>query len=159
MTCCSKEKVSALSVEQVETLKLSAQNFGFDTNWIAELISKYGADILALVVEAARNGFSIALVVEIMSKFGPDLLQFVLDLFNTKKMEAVKFGEVFPPTDGSMPLPGGMMDSILINLVQKYLPIIMEKYGDQIMKMIIDAIIKAISGGTDSGPPIVIGVK
>jgi hypothetical protein len=157
MSCCGGqncgEKVSALSADQVETLKVSAQNFGFDGSWIADIISKYGPDILSVVVELARNGLTVATVVDLLTKFGPEILQLLLSILHVQTMRAAAVksatGEVFPPAD----LPSGPMDSILITLVEKYLPILMQKYGPQILQAIMDAIIKAIGGG-GSTPPV-----
>lgn len=130
MSCCKKE----VNLVQVEDLKASALGFGFDANWIADIVEKYGHDVLSLVVEAMRSGFSLAFVVEVVNKFGPVLLEFLLTLLNKKKMHALAAGEEFVVGDEV-----GVLDWALIEtLIKKYLPIIVEKYGDAIVKFIVD---------------------
>ena len=78
----STHEVHSLSVEQIDTLKASAANFGFDGGAIADILEKFGPDVLALVIEAARSGFSIPWIMEVINKFGPTVLQFLADLFH-----------------------------------------------------------------------------
>lgn len=118
-----------------EELNLSAANFGFDPTWVADILSKYGADVLALAIEAARNGFSVSLVIEVLQKFGPALLQLLVDVF-AQKQASLRMAAV---AEGTGVILGGDViqadnvlgvDSSLLNvLVAKYLPVILEKYS------------------------------
>lgn len=114
-----------------DEMNLSAANFGFDPTWVADILSKYGEDVLTLAIEAARNGFSVSLVIEVLQKFGPAILQLLVDVF-AKKQAALRFGE-----GAGVVLTGDIVqgdnvlgvDASLLNvLVEKYLPIILEKY-------------------------------
>jgi hypothetical protein len=125
--------------------KLSAVNLGFDPAWIQQIIGQYGEDVLAIVIEAARNGLSIQLVVEIFTKFGPAILQLLVDFLNKKKMQTQFAGEI---VDGPVNVA---VDSTLIDLlvekylpviIQKYLPMIMEQYGAQLVQIFIDVLLK-----------------
>ena len=153
MSCCGGqncgEKVSALSVEQVDTLKTSAQNLGFDPSWIADIVAKYGPDVLSVIVELARNGITVATITDLLTKFGPEILQLLLSILHVKNMRG-ETGDVFPPDPTQ--LPSSAIDSILIALIQQYLPILIQKYGPQILQAIMDAIIKAIGGGGNTPP-------
>lgn len=130
MVCCKKEEEKVM---QMEDMKASAANFGFDAQWIADVIQKWGNDVLALVVEAARNGFSKDLIIEVLQKFGPLLLELMVDIINKFSMRKAAVGEVVVGEEVSL-----FDASILEVVVQKYLPMIMEKYGEKIIQMLID---------------------
>lgn len=133
MPCC--KHAEKLSAENVVSLKESAVGFGFDVNWVADLVQQYGDDVLGVVVEAMRSGFSVAFVVEIVQKFGPVMLEFLLNLLNKQKLLAAS-GEVVVADEV------GILDaSIIETLLQRYLPVILEKYGDQIIKFILDWVV------------------
>lgn len=109
-------------------MKASATNFGFDPTWIADILQKYGADVLALAIEAARNGFSISFIVEILQKFGPAVLQFLLSVFTHHQASLRAVGDV---------IPGNVIEgtdvtkidaSVLEIIIQQYLPLIIQKF-------------------------------
>lgn len=127
MSCCKK----AAHAAHMEDLKASALGFGLDMAWIGEIIEKYGDDVLGLIVEALRTGFSRELVTEIITKFGPLILEFLVNLTNKQKMKAIS-GDVIVGEEV------GILDiSIIEMLIQKYLPLIIEKYGDHIVQFIL----------------------
>jgi hypothetical protein len=144
----SNQEVTAMSVEQIDILKASAQDFGFDRGVIADILEKFGPDVLALVVEAARNGFSIQWIMDTFNKFGPTVLRFLSDLFSRNMAMA----EVPMSFDGS-PQTGvvingdlieGMDSNLISTLLEKLLPMLLEKYGpmliDFLMKLFLDAL-------------------
>jgi hypothetical protein len=137
-----------LSAAQTEELKLSAVNFGFDAQWITEITAKFGGDVLSLVVEAVRGGFSIQLVIDVITKFGPAVLEFLVNLLNNRKMNVA--GTEMSAVDFS---------AIIDLIVQKYLPVILDKYGPQITKVLTSLILDFIKNvvTTNPGPdPLVI---
>lgn len=141
MPCC-KEK-HFVEVENVETLKTSAMSFGFDFEWITNLVTQWGDDVLALVVEAVRGGFTKEVVVNILEKVGPLALELIVNLMNKMKIH-----RGFAGPDGALVVGEEVRlfdASIIETLVQRYLPILMEKYGDKIVQLVIDWIIKAIA--------------
>src|SRR5581483_1438427 len=99
-----------------EELKMSATNLGFDASWIAELVERFGQDVLTLVVEAARQGLSISLVIEIIQKFGPALLDFVVELLNKKSMLGLTGDVVEGPT------VEGVNSAFIDVIIEKWLP-------------------------------------
>lgn len=133
----------ALSVEEVEELKLSAQSFGFENAWVADVLEKWGDDVLSLTVEAARNGFSVSFVMDVLNRFGPSVLELLFDLWNRKTMAA---NMAFVEGERVNPVVIEGMDSTLLQLLlEKFLPVIIDKYGDQILKLFMDAILKVLT--------------
>lgn len=128
MSCC-KEHVKL----EIDNLKHSALEFGFDFTWVSDIISKYGEDVLNLVLEAVRGGFSKDFVTEVLSKFGPLLLEFLVNLLNKNKMKLAMSGDIVVGEEV------GVIDaSILEVLIQKYLPVIVDKYKDQVVQMLVN---------------------
>lgn len=127
-----------------DEMKMSAANFGFDVNWIADILAKYGEDVLTLVIEAARNGLSVAFIVEILKKFGPTLLQFIVDVFSHHQSSLRMRGMAGAGDVLTGDIIEGIDASFLDVIIQKYLPVILEKYlptiwtqfGPQIMQFI-----------------------
>jgi len=131
-----------------EELKSSAVGFGFDAGWISELLEKWGQDVLAIVIEAARNGLSVVLIVEIMNKLGPAILELIVELLNRNKMTGfgvTSEGELIPGPviegiDG--PFIDMIIEKYLPVIIEKYLPLIFEKYGTQLIQFIIEMFLK-----------------
>jgi hypothetical protein len=128
-------------MSDVNVMKSSAENFGFDPTWITDILQKYGQEVLALIVEAARNGFSVSFVMEVIQKFGPALLQFILDLFNHRQTMAETSGDVLTG-DVVEGIDAGILDVIIQKylpiIIQKYLPAIWTQFGPIIMQFIQD---------------------
>ncbi len=136
---------------KLDQLKVGAQNFGFDPSWIADVVSKFGPDALALVVELARQGFSVSLLTEVLDKFGPSLLQFFINYLNHLNVTPVtpKVGmtaDVIPPGNLVEGIDANFIDMIVTNylpvIIQKYLPMIVEKYGPQIVQFLVNWLTK-----------------
>lgn len=125
-------------------LKASAVEFGFDATWITDLVSKFGGDVLSLVVEAVRGGFSKELVIEVLEKFGPFVLELLVNLLNKQKMAAAFGADVSADKFGLIDI------SIIESLVQKYLPVLLEKYGNQIAQIIINWVVTYLKSLTEN---------
>jgi len=130
-----------------EELKLSASNFGFDATWVADVLSKYGDQVLALAIEAARNGFSVSFVVEVLTKFGPTFLGFLVSLI--AKKNSMNFAATNDVLTGDIVGIDSSVIEVLIEkylpqIIEKYLPVIIEKYSGQIMQFVIQMILNAI---------------
>lgn len=119
-----------------EEFKTSAINFGFDEKWIVEILEKYGSEVVAIIVEAARNGFSIALIQEIINKLGPLFLELIVDFTNKKNMT----GEIIPGpvVEGKDAFIDLIVEKYLPTIIQNYLPMLFEKYGSQIITYFIN---------------------
>ena len=130
--------------DTVETLKESAANFGFDGAVVADVLEKHGPDVLALMLEAARNGFNVAWILDTFNKLGPAVLQFFTDLYN-KNMSVAPVGmSESALIDANV---GRLFDGQLLEqILQKMLPQLVEKYGPQLIQMLVNALIKAITG-------------
>jgi hypothetical protein len=135
---------------KVEQLKLSATNFGFDAGWVADVLEKYGPEVLAWAIELARNGLSVTFIVEVVQQFGPVLLQLLVDWLNKKNMAKAAFaaegvvvnGDVIEGVDASF--IDLIVEKYLPLIIQKYLPMIMEKYGPQLIQMLVDMFLKSL---------------
>lgn len=155
---CNDNQVSALSVDQVQALTVSTQSFGFSQEDVDAVRAQHGDEILSLMTEAARSGFSVGFIMDILKRFGPNVLQFLYDVWNQQVMAA---GFAAQAQGESVilegPLTQGIQDGIVNMLVQKLmeqlpniLPALIEKYGDQILKLVIDLILKTITPSTQS---------
>ena len=111
-----------------DELKMSAVNFGFDAGWIADILQKYGGNVLTLAIEAARNGFSVAFIVEVLQKFGPTLLQFIVDVFARHQTSLRMRGMTGTGDVLTGDVVEGIDTAFLDVIIQKYLPVIIEKY-------------------------------
>jgi hypothetical protein len=109
---------------EIEELKLSAVNFGLDPQWVADILAKWGAPVLALVVEALRIGFTQSFVLETLARLGPLVLELIVLIFNQKNMKfTTSTGEII---SGDVVI--GEEAGILVILIEKYLPVMVEKY-------------------------------
>lgn len=137
MACC-REKAA---MQASQDLQQSAANFGFDPAWIADVVEKYGPEVLAVVVEAARGGFSIQLIQDVMQKLGPLVLELLVNLLNKQKMARSFTGDE-QMGDQVMSIDIGLIEV----LVQKYLPLLLEKFGPQLVQMAVDWIVQHLQG-------------
>ena len=138
---------------KIDQLTSSAVNLGFDSNWIIDLLEKHGAEIVALVVEAARQGLSVSLIIEVIDKLGPDFLRLIVDILSAYRLKQAHksvAGEIIP---GPIWNPGADINSSILDvLIEKYLPIfinqvlpvLLEKYGQQIIQAILTILLKNI---------------
>lgn len=165
MTCCNNPgsctHVSALSVEQVQALCVSAQSFGFSAEDVDAVRAQHGDEVLSLMTEAARSGFSIGFVMDILKRFGPAVLQFLYELWNEQVMAA----GVAAQSSGEAivlegPLVQGVQEGIVNMLLNKLLeqlpnllPVLLEKYGDQVLKLIVDTLLKVLAKQS-AAPPV-----
>lgn len=146
MACCNNVQ-SAEMVARMEESTQAALGFGFDTQWIADILKDYGQTVLDLVLEAMRGGFSKELVLEIISKFGPLVLEFLVNLLNRKKM-AMTSGLSMTDANINDQMAAFIDISFIETIVQKYLPLIIEKYGPVIVQAILDYLLKMVQPKT-----------
>lgn len=139
--------MSNLSMAEVNELKLTADNYGVTPEFTAEVLTKYGPDVLAVVIKALQSGFSFSFVLEIFKRFGPVVLEFFLSLFttSTKEMES-KAQKGLVASD--ITLADFLNDKntaafapiITKVLLDKIIPYIIENYGQQILQGILNAV-------------------
>jgi hypothetical protein len=116
MSCC--KKLQNLEARKVSDMQ-SATDFGFDPQWVADMVAKYGDDVLPLILEAMRLGFTKEFVMDTVSKLGPVLLDIIVTLKNKQRMMA----------SGDVAVDAG---SISVTLVE----ILLNKFGPEIIAML-----------------------
>lgn len=137
-------------MENCDEMRLSASNFGFDMNWVADVLEKFGQDVLSLAIEAARHGLSATLVIEMIDKLGKGVVEFIVDILNNKSMVGMA-----NPMEGEIvngPVLEGVDSSVLNVIIEKwlpliinnYLPLILEKYGPQLIQALLDLFLKSV---------------
>ena len=133
----------ALSVDQVEGLKFTAQDLGATDQWVADILQKYGSFALANAVEFLRNGFSPNLIWEMLKFFGPVILGFLIDLYVYSKgtQRSLLPNGRFEDRKIFGSLSGTLIALILI----KVMPIIFEKYGPAVLEAIRKSLVDAFS--------------
>ena len=55
--------------DQVQALSTEVQQMGMAPTEVADLLSRYGPEVLSVVVQALKNGFSMPFVLELLRLF------------------------------------------------------------------------------------------
>lgn len=126
-------------------LKESAEVLGFESNFVADVLEKLGPAVLETLVEAVRNGFSVSVVIDLLKKIGPTLFEILVTATSKLRLagapagDKIVAGELLVATEVEE-----LNGEIFKGLLEKFLPIIIEKYGDKLLKLILDMLMKAI---------------
>jgi len=136
------------NTQQMNDDLVAAQSLGFDSGYMAEILNRYGPEVLSTVVTALKSGFSPAFVMELVRLFGPVVVDFLISLMTTtkKKVEEEKKLGLVPAeqsvsdylTKNGME---GLMPLIMDLLLEKVLPVVLQEYGPQIIQAIIDTVV------------------
>lgn len=149
----NRNTVSALSLDQVKQLENDAVSMGMSPPEVGEVVSKYGPDVLSVIVEALKGGFSLSFVLELFRLFGPIFLDFAIGFFVEKKKmgmtEADEEHELNELLKGS-PVQG-LPQELVKALFTKLLPYVLKKHGPDMLTAIIDAINKFTDEDTKTG--------
>jgi hypothetical protein len=143
------DTVQAMSTEQVKSLVSNAENLGMAPAEVAELLSKYGPDFLSVVTTGLKNGLSVSFVMECVKLFGPMVLDALTAIFNKSKenVSAQGLGGVNDAVIAEV-IAGKPVESIppvILNiLLEKLVPWALEKYGQEVLGAIIEAILRAV---------------
>lgn len=122
MACCKKESC--------EEVKLAMFDFGFSNEEVNDLVQNHGQDVLSILTNALRLGLTKQFVVETLTQVGPYLLQLILSVV-TKKQQL-----------GIADATENVVDGVLVDsLIKRLLPGILEKYGDQLANLVVEAIL------------------
>jgi hypothetical protein len=145
------DTVSALSNDQVLAMSTDAQQFGMSPENVAEILNKYGPDMLSVVVSGLKNGFSVSFCMELLKLFGPVVLDALTAIYNkTKTLVGAQSLSATAATETAVAdiLAKGKVESIppaILNiLMEKLLPWALEKYGQQIISAIIETVLTSI---------------
>ena len=136
-------------MDKIELMN-AAENSGLSPDFVAEVLSRYGPEVLSVCIEALKNGFSVGFVIELVRLFGPVVLDFVLSLFkrsNTSLNMAVHQG--MAPSDASVSdflndkNTENFAPILMKLLVEKLIPYVIKNYGDQIVSALLEALKKS----------------
>lgn len=139
----------SLSTEQVDNLKMCALDLGATDSWIADVLQTYGTGALASAIEFLRNGASPTFIWSTLQLFGPAVLGFLIDLYNEsrKKMRILSDDGKFHDQKIFGSLSGAIVSLILIKVV----PILIERYGPQILDAILKLFMKIFQQENEKG--------
>lgn len=139
-------------MSDVKELTNVAENFGLSQEFIAEVLSKYGPEVLSVCIEGLKNGFSVGFVIELVRLFGPVVLDFILSLFK-KSNKTMQMAEAHGMGASDQSLADFLNDKNAENfapilmklLVEKLIPYVIKNYGDQIVHALLEAMQKAFN--------------
>lgn len=144
-TCCGNTCSNPADVQ------LEAQSFGLSPEMAAEILGKYGPQVLTVIVAGLKSGLSLSFLLETLKLFGPMIVEFLSTLFTEKKKQVdaeVAKGLVAQDTTVADALAKGGVDGLppaVANiLMEKLLPWALDKYGQQIIQAIMEAIMKGM---------------
>jgi len=133
---------SPLSMVESTSVQDQSIALGMAPSDVADVIGRYGPEVLSVLNEALKNGLSLSFVLELLRLFGPIFIDFVISFFMQKKnlgmvetdakseLEALLTGNTYE----------GLPDALVKTLFTKLLPYVVEKYGPEIVLAIINAI-------------------
>ena len=143
---------SPRSLTEQTQLQTDAVQMGMAPSDVAEIVSKYGPDVMSVIVEALKGGFSVPFVLELFRLFGPIFLDFAISLFSEKKKmgmaENDEEAELEKLLRGS-PVQG-LPEELVKVLFTKLLPYVIKKYGPDMLTAVIAAIDRYTSETTNS---------
>ena len=136
-----------VSDDQVQALSTEVQQMGMAPAEVADILSRYGPEILSVVVQALKNGFSMPFVLELLRLFGPIALDFTISLFTAKKSLSAQSETKDPFSELNKILQndpevskvledsqiGALTPQLVSVLVEKLLPYLVKKYGPKLL--------------------------
>jgi len=148
----------ASNTQQMNDDMVSAQSLGFDSAYMAEILNRYGPEVMSTVVTALKSGFSPAFIMELVRLFGPVVVDFLISLMTTTKKkidEEKKLGLVATEQSVSDYLTKngmeGLMPLVMDLLMEKVIPVVLQEYGPQIIQAIIDTVVNALKKKKEDG--------
>ncbi len=140
-----------------------AQRFGLGAGEVADILEKWGPAVLSTVVAGLRHGLSIAFIQEVLALLGPVFLEQAVNKFKNKAgfklqssvvsealdawsteaaEEEAEFGDPIIQAEEVKSFDG--VGPVIVDLLAKLLPSLIEKYGDAILKWIIDKLLASL---------------
>ena len=143
-TSCGSNKCQG-KCESTADIQLEAQSFGISVEQASEILTKYGPQVLSVIIAGLKGGLSLSLKL-----FGPMVVEFLSTLFVEKKKqleENAAQGLVAQDTSVANALKGGvdsLPPAVTTILLEKLLPWALDRYGQQIIQAIMEAIMKGM---------------
>jgi hypothetical protein len=138
------ETKTQMSMAEQTQVQSDAVAMGMAPTDVADIISKYGPDVMSTMVEGLKSGFSVPFILELFRLFGPLFLDFAISLFTEKKKmgmtESDEEVELEKLLKGS-PVQG-LPEELVKVLFTKLLPYVIKKYGPDMLAAVITAIDK-----------------
>ncbi len=104
------ETKTQMSMAEQTQVQSDAVAMGMAPTDVADIISKYGPDVMSTMVEGLKSGFSVPFILELFRLFGPLFLDFAISLFTEKKKmgmtesdEEVELEKLQPPCPAGPP--------------------------------------------------------
>jgi len=110
------------------------------SDWIG-ILERFGPTILDLIVDGLRNGLSFDFLRRILDAFGPELFSHTLRSHCQRSVLNTGYTAGAPPI-----ITGEQVDSLtaesnfIIDLLRQFLPVLMERYGKQILEWLMTLI-------------------
>ncbi len=114
-----------------EELKVEAVAAGMAAEDVADFLDKWGDTVLRLAIDALRNGLSKDFVVEVLKVLGPLFLELINNTIKTDRL-------VMGSPEKAVTESHYMGNSMLPNFVEKLLTNLINMYGQEIVKKIVD---------------------
>ena len=133
----------ALSADQVEGLKFTAQDLGATDQWVADVLQRYGSFALANAVEFLRNGFSPNFIWDMLKFFGPVIFGFLIDLYTYSK--GTKRSLLPNGRFEDRKIFGSLSGTLIALILIKVMPVIIAKYGSAILEAIRKSLVDAFA--------------
>ena len=148
-TSCGSNKCQG-KCESTADIQLEAQSFGISVEQASEILTKYGPQVLSVIIAGLKGGLSLSFLMESLKLFGPMVVEFLSTLFVEKKKqleENAAQGLVAQDTSVANALKGGvdsLPPAVTTILLEKLLPWALDRYGQQIIQAIMEAIMKGM---------------
>jgi hypothetical protein len=134
---------------------LEAQSVGMSPTDVAEIVAKYGPQVMSVVNSALKNGFSFPFVIECLKLFGPVVLDFIVSLFKEKQEVKAQgltdenpfssIGNIIKTDPEISEVLGrenieGLTPQVISSIFEKILPLLIKKYGPALLEAVLKAI-------------------
>jgi hypothetical protein len=114
-----------------------AVSAGLDKQWVSDLVSRYGEELLQVVVQALQAGLTPDLIVRIVQDFG----KLGLEVYMHMKLASVKMGA----SAGDPLVPAEMSVTPDAMLLKGLLKMLLTSYRPQIKELLVSEIDVALN--------------
>ena len=150
-TCCNNPGScnTQLAENEIQAQSFEAQSLGISAEISTDILVKYGPQVLAVVITGIKNGLSLSFVMECLKLFGPAILDFITVFFTKSRdhltPQSLDANGMFSESEITVALAKGSVEALppaVVNiLLEKLLPWMLDKYGQQILQAILEAVL------------------